>query len=172
MRRTQLAEEYCSIARAGAQLVDAWTLMILRELFLSNRSFEGIRQQTGMAPASLAARLGGLEEAGILERRSPKDKPRKAQYLLTEKGLELWPAIIAIKQWGDKWFGPWADDQPPVVLEHKGRDHPLVVQVTCACCGEPVSANESLAQVSPVFAERRNEQQKAAKAARREETGK
>lgn len=172
MRRSDLNDEYCSIARAGGEIADAWTFLILRELFLSNRSFEGLRRQTGMAPGSLTARLTLLEQGGILERRSPDDKPRKAHYLLTEKGLELWPVVIALKQWGDKWFGPWQDDLPPVTLLHKGSGHPMVLQTTCACCGEPVSATDAQAVITPVFADNRDQREAEARAARRKEVSK
>lgn len=169
MLRRDLALEYCSIARAGAELTDAWTILILRELFLSNRTFEGIRRQTGMAPRSLSQRLAALENAKVVVRTTPKDKPRKAQYLLTEKGQDLWPAIVAIKQWGDKWFGPWENDLPPVSLTHKGCGHQMTVAPTCSCCGEPVSATASRPQVNPVFAEHRARRDALGKAARRSE---
>ncbi|MBY6163027.1 helix-turn-helix transcriptional regulator [Mameliella alba] len=170
MRRNELSEEYCSIARAGADIADAWTFLILRELFLSNRSFEGLRRQTGMAPGSLTQRLTSLEEAGILRRDAPEGKPRKAQYVLTEKGLDLWPVVIALKQWGDKWFGPWQDGLPPVSLEHRGRDHPLIVQTVCACCGEPVTAMDSTPVINPVFGRNRDQREDMGKRARRKET--
>lgn len=167
MRKNELSNEYCSIARAGAQIADAWTLLILRELLLSNRTFEGIRRQTGMAPGSLNDRLSMLIEAGILSRRSPEDKPRKAQYLLTEKGQDLWPVIVAIKQWGDKWHGPWRRDLPPVILEHKGCGNALNMKSVCACCGETVTAPESRAVVSPTFAAERRARDIQGKADRR-----
>ena len=169
MRKAELSEEYCSIARAGAQIGDAWTFLILRELFLSNRSFEGLRQQTGMSPASLSQRLVALEQAEVLLRKTPGDKPRKAQYILTQKGLELWPVVVAIKQWGDKWFGPWDGDTPPVSLEHKGCGHPLVVETVCGSCGQAVRAAESHPVISAAFAETRTRRELTGKAARRRE---
>ena len=157
MKRQDLSTVYCPIARSGAELTDAWTFLILRELFLSNRTFDGIRRQTGMSPRSLSLRLSSLIEAGILERRAPADKPRKSVYKLTQKGLELWPVLIALKQWGDKWTGPWEDDISPVTVMHKGRGHELTLRHVCAHCGEDVSAHDGEVCVSEVFSMIREE---------------
>jgi len=172
MRRANLSEEYCSIARAGGEIVDTWSFLILRELFLANRTFEGLRRQTGMAPGSLHARLDLLIQAGILERRAPEGRPRKGQYFLTEKGLDLWPVLIAIKQWGDKWFGPWEGDLPPVSLVHRGSDQSLVLQQSCANTGAAVTARDARVVISPRFAENRSKRDALARATRRQEVSK
>ncbi len=66
MKRRHLAEKYCPVARAGAQFVDSWTFIILREIFLGNARFSGLQKQSGMSPRSLTLRLRKLEEEGIL----------------------------------------------------------------------------------------------------------
>lgn len=148
MKRNSLAERYCPIARSAVELVDAWTFVVLREMFLNNRKFDGLQQQTGMSPRSLAIRLGQLVEAGILERRPYCEAPLRNEYHLTAKGLELWPVVIALKQWGDKWVGPWGRSGLPLQLEHKGHAHTLTLQWTCGECGESVSANSATAHMS------------------------
>ena len=102
MKRSTLAERHCPVARAAEQLVDAWSFVILRELFLGNRRFEGLRQHTGMSPRSLSLRLGRLVEHGVLEKRALEESPAFFEYRLTPKGLDLWPVMVTLRQWGDR----------------------------------------------------------------------
>jgi len=129
--------------------------MVLRELFLGNHRFDGILQQTGMSPRSLTLRLKHLIDADILEKKPYQQAPLRYDYRLTAKGLELWPVLVTLKQWGDKWHGPWTQDEPPVQLVHKEAGHPMRVQLTCTECGEPVSAHQSTARLSSEFAQDR-----------------
>ena len=155
MKRSSLADRYCSIARASAELVDGWTFVILRELFLGNRRFDGLQAQTGMSPRSLTLRLKSLLDDGILHQIPVPGNARRKEYRMTEKGLDLWPMIIMLKQWGDKWQGPWDDDSSPLSVVHRGTDHELDVGVICKECGEPVDAHSGVSHVSlPMSAER------------------
>ncbi len=140
MKRSTLAERSCPVARAADQLVDAWTFVILRELFLGNRRFEGLRVHTGMSPRSLSLRLGRLVEQGILEKAALADRPAQHEYRFTPKGLDLWPVIVTLRQWGERWAGPWGRAGAPLKLLHRGRGHALKAQLCCAECGEPVDA--------------------------------
>ena len=97
-RSTSAAEHACPVARSAAQLVDAWPYLILRELFLGNRRFEGRRTHTGMSPRSLTLRLALLLEEGILEKTPLPDQPHLHEYRLTPKGLDLWPVMMTLRQ--------------------------------------------------------------------------
>ncbi|WAG80982.1 helix-turn-helix transcriptional regulator [Metapseudomonas furukawaii] len=155
MKRSTLADRYCSIARSSSELTDAWSFVILRELFLANMRFDGLQAQTGMSPRSLTLRLGDLESADIVKRVAYQQSPVRYEYRLTSKGKELWPVVVALKQWGDKWSGPWVDDQPPLTLHHKDHAHELELGFICKVCGEPVDAHSSTAtQSSAMTAER------------------
>ena len=157
MKKSALADRYCSIARAGALLVDAWTLMILKEVFLSNTRFDGLRSQTGMSPRSLTLRLNALVDDGILERVAYQQSPERFEYRPTAKGIELWPVVVALKSWGDKWTGPWFDQKPPLTLQHKGQDHPLEIGLICKVCGQPVDAHSSQAIMSHAMCKERDQ---------------
>ncbi len=143
MRRSALAERTCPVARAAEQLGDAWTFVILRELFLGNRRFEGLRVHTGMSPRSLSLRLAHLVEQGIVEKRAADGAAARPEYRVTPKGLELWPVLVTLRQWGERWAGPWGRRGVPHGLVHRGRGHALRVQVVCAECGEPVDARSA-----------------------------
>jgi DNA-binding HxlR family transcriptional regulator len=140
MKRSTIAERLCPVARAAGQLTDAWTFVILRELFLGNRRFEGLRLHTGMSPRSLALRLAQLVDENILEKVPVRDAPAFHEYRLTPKGLDLWPVIVMLRQWGERWAGPWGRGGAPLKLMHRGHDHELKAVLACAECGEPVNA--------------------------------
>lgn len=131
--------------------MDAWTLVILKEIFLANTRFDGLRAQTGMSPRSLTLRLNSLIEEGILDRVAYQQSPARYEYRLRAKGVELWPIVVMLKEWGDKWTGPWKDADPPLILEHKGTAHRLQPGVICTVCGEPVSAHASRPVLTPAM---------------------
>ena len=143
MKRRELADRACPVSRAAAHLADAWTFVVLRELFLGNRRFEGLRLHTGMSPRSLALRLAQLVAQDVVVRVTPDAAPAQSEYRLTEKGLDLWPVLVTLRQWGERWAGPWGDDGPPMALEHRGHGHALRAELRCAECGEPVQARSA-----------------------------
>ena len=165
MKRSSMADRLCPVARGAEQLVDAWSFLILRELFLGNRRFEGLRTHTGMSPRSLTLRLKRLADEGIVIKTPCRDAPAFHEYRLTPKGLDLWPVLMTLRQWGERWAGPWGREGPPLQLRHRGHDHALQPVLACATCGEPVDARS--AEVQPTRAALR-EREAFARRARRE----
>ena len=107
-------------------------MLILRESFWGVRRFTELQRNLGIARNILSSRLQALVAAGILERRLYQEEPQRYEYTLTEKGLDLYPAIVAIMRWGDKHLA--ADGNAPLVLRHTcGED--AAPQLTCAHCG-------------------------------------
>ncbi|MFN0183459.1 MAG: winged helix-turn-helix transcriptional regulator [Aquabacterium sp.] len=149
MKRSSIAAQPCPVARAAAQLVDAWTFVILRELFIGNRRFEGLRRQSGMSPRSLTLRLTRLVEQDILERVPCADAPAFQEYRLTPKGLDLWPAVMMLRQWGERWGGPWGPGGVPLKVRHRGHDHALRIALVCDTCREPVQARDGEVEMAP-----------------------
>ena len=93
MLRSDYDDQMCSIARALEVVGERWTLLILRDVFLGVRRFDEIQRDLGIARNVLAARLEQARRAtGVLERRRYSEHPPRDEYLLTEKGLDLWPA--------------------------------------------------------------------------------
>jgi DNA-binding HxlR family transcriptional regulator len=149
MKRSSIGERLCPVSRAAAQLVDAWSFVILRELFLGNRRFEGLRLHTGMAPRSLTLRLNLLQQHGIVEKQPCRDAPAVNEYRLTPKGLDLWPVLTMLRQWGERWAGPWGRGGAPARLVHRGRGHELKLVAACAECGEAVDARSAEVVAAP-----------------------
>lgn len=100
-------DQNCSIARALEVVGERWTLLILRDLFrFGPRRFQDLEMSLGrIGPNTLSARLKRLEEGGIVEQRLYELHPPRAEYVLTEKGRELGPVLLALRDWGSKHVG-------------------------------------------------------------------
>lgn len=155
MKRSDLSETYCSIARASAQIVDGWTFVIMREVFFGSHRFNILQRRTGMSPRSLMLRLRKLEDEGILERATGPDGRQSRDYTLTPKGQGLWPVLITLKQWGDEWAGPWDDGQIPVEIDHNDCGNRLHARLTCESCGAPVTPDAATPILSDRFRDER-----------------
>ncbi len=104
MRWEELDREPCSLARSLSIVGDRWTLLVLRECFLRVRRFEEFEQRLGIARHVLADRLKKLTDAGVLTKVPYQERPRREEYRLTEKGLDLYPVMLSLLDWGDKWM--------------------------------------------------------------------
>src|SRR6266498_1598794 len=102
--RHWFTNENCSVARTLEIVGERWTLLVLREAFLGVRRFERMQHDLGIARNILADRLQKLVGQGILERRSYTERPPRFEYRLTQKGIDLYPAIIALMEWGDRYL--------------------------------------------------------------------
>ncbi len=130
----------CSVAATLELVGERWTLLIVRELLLGVHRFSELQSDLGIARNVLQVRLQRLVEAGIVERRRYQDHPPRAGYHLTDKGLDLWPAVVMLMQWGDRHL-PRADG-PPVALTHRGCGGPLDAHLCCARCGQPLGPRD------------------------------
>src|ERR687890_478134 len=97
----------CAIARSMAVLGERWTLVILRSAFMGARRFEDYQSSTGIARNILTDRLKTLVEHDILERRPYAEHPGRTlyEYRLTDKGLDLYPVLVSLMQWGNRYGG-------------------------------------------------------------------
>lgn len=104
MKLKSYSDMDCSLAQTLEIVGERWTLLILRDAFFGISRFEQFQKRLGIARNILSARLATLVEAGILERRSLTEGGRRAEYHLTDKGRDLQPALLALTQWGDRWY--------------------------------------------------------------------
>jgi DNA-binding HxlR family transcriptional regulator len=123
--------ENCTIGRTLEILGERWTLVVLREVFNGVRRFEDMRRHTAIPRQVLTNRLNGLVDAGILRRhpyREPGERERH-EYRLTPRGLDLYPVLVALAAWGDRYL---ADHEgPPVEFEHRGCGHRVELDLRC-----------------------------------------
>jgi DNA-binding HxlR family transcriptional regulator len=115
MRRTRFDDWDCSIARSIDILGDWWTPMVIRSALLGARRFEHFTDQLGIPRNVLTERLGRLVEEGIMEKVPYQERPLRHEYRLTEKGVGLYPVIVSLLEWGNRWLD-WEGDGPPVQL--------------------------------------------------------
>lgn len=102
MKWANLDENWCPVARSLSIVGDRWTLLILRDCFLGMSRFEQFAASTGATRHIIADRLRRLVEAGILLKQPYAEGGKRLEYRLTDKGKELGPALIALRDWGKK----------------------------------------------------------------------
>jgi DNA-binding HxlR family transcriptional regulator len=139
--------QLCSIAGALEVIGERWSLLIVRELFLGVRRFDEMQADLGIARNVLQTRLTRLLHEGVLEKRLYQERPPRHEYFLTEKGLDLWPTMVALMGWGDK-YTPRASG-PPVLLEHEVCGGSVDEHRICEACGERLTARQVRAQPGP-----------------------
>src|SRR5947209_14068358 len=132
--------ERCTIARTLDVMTTRSAFLILREAFYGTARFDDFAQRVGISEPVTAARLRELVENGLLERedyRKPGQRTRQ-RYRLTEKGADLFPALAALMQWGDRWVD---DRGGPVELRHRECGEPVALELRCAA-GHAVTPHE------------------------------
>ncbi len=108
MQRSSFASMECPIARAIDQLVDPWGVLVLQTAFAGARTFQDFEQRLGIPPTTLTRRLGLLCKHGILSRRRYQAHPPRDEYVLTDKGHDVRPIVLALADWGNRWLMPEA----------------------------------------------------------------
>jgi DNA-binding HxlR family transcriptional regulator len=125
--------QVCSIARALEVVGERWSLLIIRDaLFAGSTRYGDFQRSLGIATNVLQDRLDGFVEAEIMYRQQAAETPAVYEYVLTEKGRGLGPALIALTEWGDRWAAP---DGPPILYHHKTCGSDVHHQVLCETCG-------------------------------------
>ena len=144
MKRTELSHHPCSIARALDIAGEWWTPLIVRDVAYGLRRFGEIERDLGISANVLTDRLDTLVREGILETRVYQERPKRREYVLTQKGAELVPALIALMRWGDRWA--WETERAPVRVVHEDCGHQVTVELRCPDCGREVEPGELLAR--------------------------
>ena len=138
MRHEELAEKECAIARTWAVIGERWTMMILRESFRGVRRFEDIQAKLQLGRNILTDRLQLLVHEGVLDRRPYQERPTRYEYVLTQKGEDLYPVLLAMLRWGNRY----KVDDPPLQLMHKTCGHMLEPVTVCESCKEEVHRHD------------------------------
>jgi DNA-binding HxlR family transcriptional regulator len=144
-------DQNCSIARALGVIGERWTLLVMREVLLGRRRFVDLQRNTGIAKNILSDRLQTLVEQGVLERRQYSDAPEAYEYWPTPKGIDVWPVLVALLQWGDTYAAP---DGAPRIYVHSACGHDADPQLHCSHCGERITPRELKVRPGPAANER------------------
>ena len=121
----------CTVGRTMTILGERWTFVVLREVCNGVRRFDDISRHSGIPRQVLSNRLALLVEEDILRREPYQDPGERVrhEYRLTEKGFDLYPVMVAIADWGDRYL---ADPEgPPVEFAHRGCGAAVHAVVEC-----------------------------------------
>jgi DNA-binding HxlR family transcriptional regulator len=130
----------CSVDRALHILGDRWTFLILRESFFGVRRYSELARNLGCSRTILSVRLRCLVDAGVMNRHRYRTNPERYEYRLTQAGMELYPAIIALMQWADGHLA--TPEGPPLLLRHVPCDADSTPILVCSVCGQPMYAHD------------------------------
>ncbi|MDQ0472691.1 winged helix-turn-helix transcriptional regulator [Labrys wisconsinensis] len=146
MKRKTFGEMQCPIARGLERVGDWWSILILREAFYGLSRFDEFQASLGIATNTLARRLKTLVEAGLLERRRYSEHPPREDYLLTARGRDFRPVLLALTAWGNRHFAPEGHSIELVDAETGAPLEPVVVD---AATGRPLLPGRSRVVAGP-----------------------
>ncbi|MEU4332618.1 winged helix-turn-helix transcriptional regulator [Nonomuraea dietziae] len=137
----------CSIARSLEVIGERWSPLIIRDaLFAGATRFSDFQRNLGIATNILKARLDGFIEAGIMRRHRYSEQPELYEYVVTDKGRALAPALVALSEWGDRWA---SDGEPPILYRHAVCGTGVTQQTVCAHCGRVDDPAEIQSAIGP-----------------------
>jgi DNA-binding HxlR family transcriptional regulator len=117
---------------------DRWMTLVVRACFTGIHRFDDIQRDTLMATNILADRLDRLQSKGILRAKPYSAHQDRFEYRLTEKGRDLYPVLLGLLQWGDRWY---ADSKgPPLLLTHNLCNQNLDLAPKCSICKGPLNS--------------------------------
>jgi len=123
VKRTSHKEAACSIARPLDAIGDWWSLLIVRDAFNGLERFGEFQKNLGLAKNILATRLRNLVDHGILETVPAAEGSAFQKYVLTEKGKGLFPVLVALRQWGERYL--FEPNECQVFLVDKEQGQPV-----------------------------------------------
>ena len=145
MQWNQLDQQQCSMSRTLSVIGDRWTLLILRDCFLKVRRFDDFQARLGIGRPVLADRLQKLLDNFVLTKVPYRQRPVRYEYRLTQKGLDLYPVVMAIVHWGDIHMS--GKKGRPLLHLHTACGHTFDPVHVCSECAEPL--NPRSVQVLP-----------------------
>ncbi|MFF4836930.1 winged helix-turn-helix transcriptional regulator [Streptomyces sp. NPDC001315] len=149
MEWLEASTENCPVQRTLDVIGEKWTLLILRDAVNGVRRFDDFHHHIGLSESVLSDRLRKLTSAGILRTvpyQEPGSRPRN-EYRLTRKGWDLWPVVVALRQWGETY----TPDPEGTVLDvrHTGCGAPVRAVVECSAEHSALSPREVTARLGP-----------------------
>lgn len=126
---------------------DRWSALIIRSIFTNLNSYQDIYNDTGIATNILAERLQVLSEKGVIKKQS-------SVYKLTPKGRAIYPALLALMVWGDKYYA--TEEGPPLYLTHKPCKKSLKSRMACSECDEDITMNDIVFEFADCETEHRD----------------
>ncbi len=146
MKRKSFGKMQCPVARGLERIGEWWSMLIVRDAFHGLTRFDQFQQSLGIAPSMLTRRLAALVKTGILEKRRYSERPPRYEYVLTERGSDLRPVLVALQAWGNKHFAP---EGPSVMLVHAKTGAPADPVLVDRATGRPLTQPEYVIAPGP-----------------------
>lgn len=146
MQRKSFGEMACPIARGLDRVGEWWSMLVLRDAFAGISRFDDFQQSLGIAPGMLTRRLNTLVDNGLLERRRYNERPPRDEYVLTERGTDFRPVLIAMLAWGNRHFAP--EGETILILDTQTQQpaDPILVD---RATGRPLTAPDYMVAPGP-----------------------
>jgi DNA-binding HxlR family transcriptional regulator len=137
--RAAPVERNCSVGRTIDVIGDGWSFMVLRECYFGVTRFEKFQSVLGLPRTTLIHRLRRLTALGVLRPWQYSDRPVRFEYRLTRAGVELYPVMLALMAFGDRWLS--ARRAKPLQLAHRACGRPCTAIMACSHCRTPILAH-------------------------------
>lgn len=137
MQRKSFGTMFCPIARSLERVGEWWSILILRDALQGLTRFDQFQKSLDIAPNMLTRRLNALVASGLLERRRYSERPPRYEYVLTERGRDFRPVLLALLTWGNKHFAP---EGPSVIVIDTETGKPVEAVLVDRASGEPIVA--------------------------------
>jgi len=146
MQRKSFGNMECPVARSLERVGEWWSILILRDALHGLTRFDEFQRSLDIAPNMLTRRLAALVDAGLLERRRYSEHPPRDEYILTARGRDFRPVLIAMLAWGNKHFTP--EGRSVLLVDRAtGREaEPILVD---SATGQPIVAERFIYKPGP-----------------------
>ena len=140
-RQQRESSEGTVLFEDAAQLMgDRWASLIMRSIFTRINRFDDIRRDTAIATNILTERLHWLEQFGVIRQVRCEGSPPHYEYRLRRRGVEYYPALLFLMQWGDRYYS--SPEGSPLLLTHRPCGNRLEAVVICSECRQEVAAKD------------------------------
>jgi DNA-binding HxlR family transcriptional regulator len=146
MKKKRIGDTQCPIARGLERVGEWWSILILRDALHGFTRFDQFQQSLGIAPNMLTRRLASLVKSGLLERRLYNQRPPRYEYVLTEKGRDFRPVILALMAWGNRHFTP---EGKALLLVDAKTGKPAELTLTDRITGKPLTDKDFVLRPGP-----------------------
>jgi DNA-binding HxlR family transcriptional regulator len=160
MQRKSFGNMPCPIARSLERVGEWWSMLILRDALHGLTRFDEFQNSLGIAPNMLTRRLNALVDAGLLERQRYSERPPRYEYVLTARGRDFRPILVALLAWGNKHFAPEGASVLLVNTKTGAAVDPIIVD---RATGRPIREPEYVFAPGPAAGERTRRRYASAK---------
>ena len=151
MKRKHFGKMSCPIARSLERVGEWWSILILRDALHGYTRFDQFQKSLPIAPNMLTRRLNGLVESGLLERRRYSERPPRYEYVVTARGRDFRPVLIALLAWGNKHFAP---EGPSAQLVHARSRRPADPVLVDRRSGRRITERDFVFAAGPAASDR------------------